>query len=107
MEVSVFFALLYIPWLQGVLSADIKNNLKYFEVIHAKSFGHNIVKRGIHPSDHPFNKIREVNFKVRNKRIFSSRLYIVLSTSSSNEFRISFYDFPNRSYCFDENNNNK
>jgi len=63
MEVSVFFALLYIPWLQGVLSADIKNNLKYFEVIHAKSFGHNIVKRGIHPSDHPFNKIREVNFK--------------------------------------------
>ena len=66
MEVSVFFALLYIPWLQGVLSADIKNNLKYFEVIHAKSFGHNIVKRGIHPSDHPFNKIREVNFKVRN-----------------------------------------
>ena len=77
MEVSVFFALLYIPWLQGVLSADIKNNLKYFEVIHAKSFGHNIVKRGIHPSDHPFNKIREVNFKVRNKRIFLSRLYIV------------------------------
>ena len=64
------FALLYIPWLQGVLSADIKNNLKYFEVIHAKSFGHNIVKRGIHPSDHPFNKIREVNFKVRNKRTF-------------------------------------
>ena len=107
MEVSVFFALLYIPWLQGVLSADIKNNLKYFEVIHAKSFGHNIVKRGIHPSDHPFNKIREVNFKVRKKRIFSSRLYIVLFTSSSNEFRISFYDFPNRSYCFDENNNNK
>ena len=94
MEVSVFFALLYIPWLQGVLSVkDIKNNLKYFEVIHAKSFGHNIVKRGIHPSDHPFNKIREVNFKVRNKRIFSSRLYIVLITSSSNEFRISFYDF--------------
>ena len=77
MEVSVFFALLYIPWLQGVLSADIKNNLKYFEVIHAKSFGHNIVKRGIHPSDHPFNKIREVNFKVRNKRIFLSRSYFV------------------------------
>ena len=71
------FALLYIPWLQGVLSADIKNNLKYFEVIHAKSFGHNIVKRGIHPSDHPFNKIREVNFKVRNKRTFSSLLYII------------------------------
>ena len=107
MEVSVFFALLYIPWLQGVLSADIKNNLKYFEVIHAKSFGHNIVKRGIHPSDHPFNKIREVNFKVRNKRIFSPRLYIVLFTSSSNEFQISFYDFPNQSCCFDENNNNK
>ena len=72
MEVSVFFAILYIPWLQGVLSADIKNNLKYFEVIHAKSFGHNIVKRGIHPSDHPFNKIREVNFKVRTA-LFSSK----------------------------------
>ena len=81
MEVTVFFALLYIPWLQGVLSADIKNNLKYFEVIHAKSFGHNIVKRGIHPSDHPFNKIREVNFKVRNKRTFSHYVFLYVSKS--------------------------
>merc|ERR1711899_708929 len=62
MEISVLFALFYIPWIQGVI-ADLTSNLKYFEVIHAKSFGHNIVKRGIHPSDHPFNKIREVNFK--------------------------------------------
>ena len=63
MKISVLLALFYI--IQGVIG-DLKSNLKYFEVIHAKAFGHNIVKRGIHPSDHPFNKIREVNFKVRN-----------------------------------------
>ena len=88
MEVTVFFALLYIPWLQGVLSADIKNNLKYFEVIHAKSFGHNIVKRGIHPSDHPFNKIREVNFKVRNKRTFSN--FSCMFLNPNNFFQFEF-----------------
>ena len=69
MEIRVLCALIFIPWFQGV-SADLKSNLKYFEVIHAKSFGHNIVKRGIHPSDHPFNKIREVNFKVRNRNSY-------------------------------------
>ena len=73
MEIRVLCALIFIPWFQGV-SADLKSNLKYFEVIHAKSFGHNIVKRGIHPSDHPFNKIREVNFKVRNGNASESLL---------------------------------
>ena len=71
MKNTVLFTLFYIPWIQGVI-ADLTSNLKYFEVIHAKSFGHNIVKRGIHPSDHPFNKIREVNFKVKEKVVFSS-----------------------------------
>ena len=106
MEVSVFFALLYIPWLQGVLSVkDIKNNLRYFEVIHAKSFGHNIVKRGIHPSDHPFNKIREVNFKVRN---FLHVCTLCCSPHSATNSKFHFtYDFLDRSYYFDENNNNK
>ena len=51
----------------SVLLPDAKSsltqNLKYYEVIHAEKFGHNIVKRGIHPSTHPYNKIREVNFK--------------------------------------------
>ena len=56
MEIQVLCALIFIPWFQGV-SADLKSNLKYFEVIHAKSFGHNIVKRGTQPSNHPFNKI--------------------------------------------------
>ena len=87
MEVSVFFALLYIPWLQGVLSADIKNNLKYFEVIHAKSFGHNIVKRGIHPSDHPFNKIREVNFKVRTDLFYAPYLFTKIEKPIWNSFK--------------------
>ena len=54
----VLLALFLVP-----LEASLTQNLKYFEVIHAKSFGHNIVKRGVHPSNHPYNKIREVNFK--------------------------------------------
>ena len=65
MKLKVLLALiLVLPY--RVKSADLAQNLKYYEVIHAKSFGHNIVKRGVHPSDHPFNKIREVNFKVRS-----------------------------------------
>ena len=44
-------------------SSDLRKNLNYFEVLHTKQFGHNIVKRGTQPSNHPFNKIREVNFK--------------------------------------------
>ena len=43
--------------------SDLRKNLHYFEVLHSSQFGHNIVKRGAQPSDHPFNKIREVNFK--------------------------------------------
>lgn len=37
-------------------------NLKYFETIHADDLKHTIVKRGLKDSDHPFNKISEVEF---------------------------------------------
>ena len=47
----------------GYAKSDLRKNLNYFEVLHANQFGHNIVKRGTQPSNHPFNKIREVNFK--------------------------------------------
>ena len=65
MEVTVLLALLICcPMALGATDA-LRKSLKYFEVIHAKDLGHNIVKRGVQPSNHPFNKIREVNFKVK------------------------------------------
>ena len=74
MTLLVLLALvLVLPFEVRNVFADLTQNLKYFEVIHAKSFGHNIVKRGIQPSDHPFNKIREVNFKVG---IFKQKTWI-------------------------------
>ena len=63
MLIGLVIQLAFWPGLIGLCDADLTKNLKYFEVIHAKEFGHNIVKRGIHPSNHPYNKIREVNFK--------------------------------------------
>ncbi|PSN49544.1 ADAM 17-like protease [Blattella germanica] len=44
------------------VSCSIHKNLKHFETLHASQFSHNIVKRGVKHSDHPFNKIREVSF---------------------------------------------
>ncbi|XP_026325976.1 ADAM 17-like protease [Hyposmocoma kahamanoa] len=42
---------------------SIHHNLKYFETIHASSFTHHMVKRGAKISNHPFNTIKELNFK--------------------------------------------
>ena len=47
----------------GRCESDLKRNLKHYEMLHASQFGHTIVKRGANPSSHPFNKIREVDFK--------------------------------------------
>ena len=54
-------------FLPGVLH----KNLKYYETLHADDLQHTIVKRGAKPSSHPFNTIKEVEFKVfgRNFRL--------------------------------------
>ncbi|KAF5275866.1 hypothetical protein FQR65_LT04105 [Abscondita terminalis] len=48
-------------------NGSIFKNLKYFELLHSSDFNHRIVKRGLQDSDHPFNKIKEVSFKVLGK----------------------------------------
>ena len=66
MNLLTFVLCLGLYFISALAHSDgLRKNLKYFEVIHRKDFGHHIVKRGVHPSSHPFNKIREVNFKVR------------------------------------------
>lgn len=45
-----------------VYLGSVYKNLKHFETLHASQFSHNIVKRGVQHSDHPFNRIREVTF---------------------------------------------
>ncbi|GLH15570.1 ADAM 17-like protease [Gryllus bimaculatus] len=44
------------------ISCTLYKNLKYYETLHASELNHNIVKRGVNPSPHPFNKIKEVSF---------------------------------------------
>lgn len=48
-------------------NCSIHRNLKYFERLHASSLTHNIVKRGTKTSSHPFNTIKEINFKTLGK----------------------------------------
>ncbi|KAK9721989.1 Reprolysin family propeptide [Popillia japonica] len=45
------------------VNGSIHKNLKYFETIHADDLVHTVVKKGLKESSHPFNKIKEVNFK--------------------------------------------
>lgn len=48
--------------------------MKYFETIHASDLKHSVVKRGLQESNHPFNKIKEVQFSAlgRNFRLLLS-----------------------------------
>jgi len=46
---------------------DLAKNLRYFETIHKDEISHNIVKRGINPSQHKFNQIKEIDFKALGK----------------------------------------
>lgn len=43
--------------------AELSRNLHYYESIHADDIVHRIVKRGAKQSYHPFNVIKEVEFK--------------------------------------------
>lgn len=46
------------------LTAELSKNLHYYESLHADDVVHRIVKRGTKQSSHPFNVIKEVEFKV-------------------------------------------
>lgn len=46
-----------------LFKGSIQHNLKYFETIHASSLMHHMVKRGAKVSSHPYNTIKELNFK--------------------------------------------
>lgn len=48
-------------------AANLSKNLKYYESIHADDIVHKIVKRGTKHSTHPFNTIKEVEFKVHGR----------------------------------------
>ena len=77
MYTVLIFALYLVQYCAG--DSDLRKNLNYFEVLHAKQFGHNIVKRGTQPSNHPFNKIREVNFKALGRDFRSMADHLVAS----------------------------
>uniref|UniRef100_A0A182W2W1 ADAM 17-like protease n=1 Tax=Anopheles minimus TaxID=112268 RepID=A0A182W2W1_9DIPT len=59
----VSFAIFIVP-LQG----QLHKNLKYYETLHAKDLSHRIEKRGTKHSTHPFNTIKEVEFKVLGRK---------------------------------------
>ncbi|KXJ69034.1 hypothetical protein RP20_CCG000415 [Aedes albopictus] len=52
-------------------AAQLHKNLKHYETLHADDLTHRITKRGTKHSSHPFNTIKEVEFKVlgRNFRL--------------------------------------
>ncbi|EDS26112.1 ADAM 17 [Culex quinquefasciatus] len=52
-------------------AGQLHKNLKHYETLHADQLTHRITKRGAKPSSHPFNTIKEVEFKVlgRNFRL--------------------------------------
>ncbi|XP_058117346.1 ADAM 17-like protease [Anopheles ziemanni] len=47
---------------------QLHKNLKYYETLHAKDLSHRIEKRGAKHSNHPFNTIKEVEFKVLGRK---------------------------------------
>ncbi|KAK3922858.1 ADAM 17-like protease [Frankliniella fusca] len=48
-------------------NGSIYKNLKHFDTLHVSHLTHNIVKRGVNPSSHPFNHIKEINFRTLGK----------------------------------------
>ncbi|XP_062559686.1 ADAM 17-like protease [Armigeres subalbatus] len=63
-------AIVIISLLQAA-NTQLHNNFKHFETLHADDLTHRITKRGAKHSSHPFNTIKEVEFKVlgRNFRL--------------------------------------
>lgn len=53
---------------QNLSPGKSSHNLKYYETLHAGDISHRLVKRGTAFSYHPFNTIKEVEFKTLGKR---------------------------------------
>ncbi|KAK2708701.1 ADAM 17-like protease [Artemia franciscana] len=58
------FLIFYLSFNEGL---SVISKLRHFETLSSQGISHSIVKRGIHDSSHPFNSIREVNFKALGK----------------------------------------
>ncbi|KAL5283968.1 ADAM17 family protein [Megaselia abdita] len=66
MEISYF--LLLITFLLFINSSDsLHRTLRHYETLHKDDFKHSLVKRGIKLSNHPYNTIKEVEFKAMGK----------------------------------------
>lgn len=48
-------------------SDAIHRTLRHYETLHKDEIKHTLVKRGLKPSNHPYNTIKEVEFKVLGK----------------------------------------
>lgn len=64
---SLIFHSVYLLFLSVRLAANLSKNLRYYESIHADDITHKIVKRGTKHSTHPFNTIKEVEFKIHGR----------------------------------------
>lgn len=64
----------------ALFTGSLTNNLKHYEILHADTPTHKIVKRGLQESYHPFNKIKEIEFNTlgRNFRLVLSPSVTVL-----------------------------
>lgn len=51
-----------------IIPGSIHKNLEYFEKINADDLKHNIIKKGLKETNHPFNKIREVHVNTLGKQ---------------------------------------
>ncbi|GAB0094177.1 ADAM 17-like protease [Sergentomyia squamirostris] len=49
------------------ICAQLHKNLHYYETLHVNDLNHKIVKRGVKASSHPYNTIKEVEFKALGK----------------------------------------
>ncbi|CAH1120933.1 unnamed protein product [Ceutorhynchus assimilis] len=67
MDTKIFLYLAFLAQLI-LICATIHKNLKYFQIIHADDLMHNVVKRGLQESSHPFNKIKEVHLNTHGKK---------------------------------------
>lgn len=58
---------MFVITLSCCVIGSIYRNLKTFHTFHADDVTHTLVKRGIKPSHHPFNVIKEIKFRTLNK----------------------------------------
>lgn len=63
----MFYHIIFLGLYFSVVAGAHIKSIKKIDIIHSDSIKHVITKRGINPSDHPFNKIKEVHFNGLNQ----------------------------------------